>query len=57
MTHKTKWLVFAPLGLVTIGAGASMVHWAGTQGLAAQPLHMIGYGDEAEADEIVDNAA
>ncbi|GAB3576437.1 hypothetical protein [Hymenobacter daeguensis] len=30
MTHKTKWLFFAPLGLVTIGAGASMVHWAGT---------------------------
>jgi hypothetical protein len=30
MTHKTKWLLFAPLGLVTIGAGASMVHWAGT---------------------------
>jgi hypothetical protein len=29
MTHKTKWLVFAPLGLLTIGAGASMVHWAG----------------------------
>ncbi len=30
MTHKTKWLVFSPLGLVAIGAGASMVHWAGT---------------------------
>jgi len=29
-THKTKWLIFAPLGLATIGAGASMVHWAGT---------------------------
>ena len=29
-THKTKWLLFAPLGLVTIGAGASMVHWAGS---------------------------
>ena len=29
MTHKTKWLLFAPLGLATIGAGASMVHWAG----------------------------
>lgn len=28
-THKTKWLLFAPLGLVTIGAGASLVHWAG----------------------------
>lgn len=30
MTHKTKWLLFAPLGLVTVGAGASMVHWAGS---------------------------
>lgn len=30
MTHKTKWLIFAPLGLATIGAGASMVHWAGS---------------------------
>ena len=30
MTHKGKWLLLAPLGLVTIGAGASMVHWAGT---------------------------
>ena len=28
-THKTKWLLFAPLGLLTIGAGASMVPWAG----------------------------
>jgi len=30
MTHKKKWLLFAPLGLATIGAGASMVHWAGS---------------------------
>ena len=29
MTHKDKWLLFAPLGLVTIGAGACMVQWAG----------------------------
>ena len=29
-THKTKWLLFAPLGLATIGAGASLVHWAGS---------------------------
>ncbi len=29
MTHKTKWLLFAPAGLVVIGAGASMVQWAG----------------------------
>ena len=30
MTHKAKWLLFAPVGLATIGAGASMVHWAGS---------------------------
>jgi hypothetical protein len=30
MTHKTKWLIFAPAGLVLVGAGASMVHWAGS---------------------------
>ena len=30
ITHRTKWLLFAPLGLATIGAGASMVHWAGS---------------------------
>lgn len=30
MTHKTKWLVFAPVGLVVIGAGACMVQWAGS---------------------------
>jgi hypothetical protein len=29
MTHKSKWLLFSPLGLVTIGAGACLVHWAG----------------------------
>jgi hypothetical protein len=30
MTHKSKWLLFSPLGLVTIGAGACLVHWAGS---------------------------
>ena len=30
MTHKTKWLVFAPVGLLTIGAGACLVGWATT---------------------------
>jgi hypothetical protein len=30
MTHKKKWLLFAPLGLATIGAGACMVQWAGS---------------------------
>jgi putative mRNA 3-end processing factor len=22
------------------------VHWCGTQGIRAQPLHLLGYGDE-----------
>jgi hypothetical protein len=29
MTHKKKWLLFSPLGLVTIGAGACMIQWSG----------------------------
>ena len=33
---------------VTHGAEDALVHWATTQGLAARPLHLIGYGDEAE---------
>ena len=30
MTHKAKWLLFAPAGLVTVGAGACLVSWAAT---------------------------
>lgn len=30
MTHKTKWLVFAPAGLVVVGTGACLVGWATT---------------------------
>jgi hypothetical protein len=29
MTHRAKWLLFAPLGLATTGAGASLIYWAG----------------------------
>lgn len=29
MTHKKKWLLLAPGGLMTIGAGACLVDWAG----------------------------
>lgn len=28
MTHKSKWLLFAPAGLLVIGAGACLVTWA-----------------------------
>jgi hypothetical protein len=30
MTHKEKWLLLAPLGLLTVGAGACLVGWAST---------------------------
>ncbi len=33
---------------VTHGAEEALVHWAQTQGLAARPLHMIGFGEEDE---------
>ena len=36
---------------VTHGEADALVHWAGTQGIAAMPLHMMGYGEEAEAEE------
>ena len=33
---------------VTHGAEAALIHWAQSQGLAARPLNMIGYGDEMD---------
>ncbi|HET9502201.1 MAG TPA: hypothetical protein VFO93_01580 [Hymenobacter sp.] len=30
MTHKSKWLLLAPAGLMAIGAGACLVSWAGS---------------------------
>jgi putative mRNA 3-end processing factor len=42
---------------VTHGETDALVHWAGTQGINARPLHLIGYGEEAEAEETVDEAA
>ena len=35
---------------VTHGAEEALMHWCGTQNLAARPLHIVGYGDEDEAD-------
>jgi putative mRNA 3-end processing factor len=35
---------------VTHGQEDALVHWCGTQGLKARPLHMLGYGDEGEAE-------
>ena len=37
---------------VTHGQDDALVHWCGTQGIAARPLHMLGYGDEDEAEEL-----
>lgn len=33
---------------VTHGQEDALVHWCGTQGIAARPLNMIGYGDDDE---------
>lgn len=42
---------------VTHGEADALVHWAGTHGIEARPLHLIGYGEEAEAEEGLDEAA
>jgi len=34
---------------VTHGEAEALVHWCGTIGLKAKPLHLVGYGDESEA--------
>ena len=33
---------------VTHGEAEALVHWCGTQGISAKPLHMLGYGDEGD---------
>ncbi|WP_342359109.1 ligase-associated DNA damage response exonuclease [Terrarubrum flagellatum] len=35
---------------VTHGQEEAIVHWCGTQGIAARPLRLVGYGDEGEAE-------
>jgi putative mRNA 3-end processing factor len=35
---------------VTHGQEDALVHWAGTRGIKARPLNLVGYGDEGEAD-------
>ncbi|GAA3949344.1 hypothetical protein [Hymenobacter algoricola] len=37
MTHKKKWLVFAPSGLMVIGFGACLVQWAAAKKTAGEP--------------------
>jgi putative mRNA 3-end processing factor len=36
---------------VTHGQEDALVHWCTTHGIRARPLHMLGYGDEGEAEE------
>jgi putative mRNA 3-end processing factor len=36
---------------VTHGQEDALVHWCMTKGINARPLHMLGYGDEGEADD------
>lgn len=35
---------------VTHGEADALVHWCGTVGLRAKPLHLVGYGDEGEPE-------
>jgi hypothetical protein len=37
MTHKTKWLVLAPAGLMVVGAGACLINWAGNMKEKGEP--------------------
>ncbi|MGI4762901.1 MAG: hypothetical protein ACRYF0_19475 [Janthinobacterium lividum] len=48
MTHKKKWLLLAPSGLIAIGAGACLVDWAGTlKAQGAPPTKWVAAGTAA----------
>lgn len=48
MTHKTKWLIFAPAGLLTVGTGACLVGWASTlKAQGAPATRWVGAGTAA----------
>ena len=42
---------------VTHGQEDALVHWCGTQGIKAKPLHLLGYGDDGEAEPAPADAA
>ena len=42
---------------VTHGQEDALVHWCGTQGIKARPLHMLGYGDDGEVETAAEAAA
>ena len=35
---------------ITHGEAEALAHWCGTLGLKGMPLHLVGYGDEGEAE-------
>ena len=41
---------------VTHGQEDALVHWCGTKGIRARPLHLLGYGDEGEAEPAMGEA-
>ena len=43
--------------LVTHGEADALVHWARGQGIAAEPLHILGYGDEDDDVGVPDEVA
>ena len=42
---------------VTHGQEDALVHWCIARGIRAKPLHMLGYGDEGEAEQAADTAS
>ena len=42
---------------VTHGEADALVHWANGRGIAARPLHLLGYGDEADEETATEPAA
>jgi putative mRNA 3-end processing factor len=42
---------------VTHGQEDALVHWAGSQGITARPLNLVGYGDDGEAEAAPEQAA
>ena len=48
MTHKKKWLIFAPSGLMVIGFGTCLVQWAtGLMQKKAPTAEWVGAGTVA----------
>jgi hypothetical protein len=48
MTHKKKWALLAPSGLILIGAGACLISWASTlKAKGASPTKWVAAGTGA----------